>query len=85
MLWSYIVIIKVPCFPNILQASVMKEVNNIETIKKTVTMKKKKTGFETLRNIAELPGHVTSILSFKMEHIWVSSIDVNEPRAYYTQ
>ena len=42
LLWSYIVIIKVPCFPNILQASVMKEVNNIETIKKTVTMKKKK-------------------------------------------
>ena len=62
----------------------MKEVNNIETIEKTVT-RKKKTGFETLRNIAELPGHVTSILSFKMEHIWVSSIDVNEPRAYYTQ
>ena len=62
----------------------MKEVNNIETIEKTVTMKKK-TGFETLRNIVELPGHVTSILSFKMEHTWVSSIDVNEPRAYYTQ
>ena len=62
----------------------MKEVNNIETIEKTVT-RKKKTGFETLRNIAELPGHVTSILSFKMEHIWVNSIDVNEPRAYYTQ
>ena len=65
----------------------MKEVNNTESIEKTVTRKKykNKTGFETLRNIAEVPGHIASILSYKMEHIWVSSIDMNEPRAYYTE
>lgn len=65
----------------------MKEVNNIENIEKTVRRKKNKnkTGFETLRNIAEVPGHIASILSYKVEHIWVSSIDMNELRAYYTE
>ena len=47
--------------------------------------KTKPTGFETLRNITEVPGHITSILSYKMEHIWVSSIGMDEPRAYYTE
>ena len=61
--------------------------NNIETSEKTVPRgeKAKQTGFETLRNITEVPGHITSILSYKMEHIWVSSIGMDEPRAYYTE
>ena len=29
--------------------------------------------------------HNGILLSYKMEHIWVSSNEVHEPRAYYTE